>query len=104
MKRNSEELTDEIIRRALLLDSRDSKRKNRISTALFYAACLAFVVGLSVSVPLIIPDEALQEAASYQSATLFASGAVGGYVLVGVIAFIIGAAAMLFCVKKFGKQ
>ena len=104
MKRSSEEITDEVFRRAERLDKQDEKRKNRIYAALSFAACLAFMVGLSVSVPLFITDEALQSTAGYQTATIFASGAVGGYVLVGVMAFVFGAAAMLFCVKKFGKK
>ena len=104
MKRNSMEITDKILRRVELSDNLDTKRKNRIYSALAYTACLAFVVGLSLSVPLVIPDEAFQGAVGHQTATLFASGTVGGYVLVGVVAFIIGGAAMLFCVKKFGKR
>ena len=104
MKRNNVELTDEILRRALLLDSRDAKRKKRIYSALSIAACLAFVVGLSMSIPIFLSDEVLQAATVYQTATLFASGAVGGYVLVGVAAFIIGGAAMLLCINRFGKK
>ena len=104
MKRNSEEITNEILRRAELLDEQDAKRRNRICAALSFAACLAFMVGLSASVPLFISDEAFQGIAANQAATLFASGAVGGYVLVGVIAFMFGAAAMLLCVKKFGNK
>ena len=104
MKRNSREITDEILRRVESLDNRETKRKNRICSALSLAACLAFIVGLSLSVPLLISEETLQGTAGYQTATLFASGAVGGYVLVGVAAFIIGGAAMLFCMKRFGKN
>ena len=104
MKRNNKEITDEILRRAELLDNRDAKRRNRIHTALCFAACLAFVVGFSLYVPLFISDEALQENAGYQTATLFANGAVGGYVLVGVAAFIVGGAVILFCMKKFSKK
>jgi len=104
MKRNSKEITDEILRRALVLDRRNIKYKNRVCSALSLAACLVFVVGLSLSVPLLVSDETLQGMAEYQTATLFASGTVGGYVLVGVAAFIVGGAAMLFCVKKFGKK
>jgi len=104
MKRNNKEITAEILRRVEFLDSRDTNRKNRIRSALSYAACLAFVVGFSLSVPLVIPDDVIQVAAGYQTATLFASGEAGGYVLVGVAAFIIGGAAMLFCVNKFGKK
>ena len=104
MIRNNEEITDEILRRTLLLDSRDAKRKSRICFALTLAACLAFIIGLSLSVPLLSSNETLQGTAGYQTATLFASGAVGGYVLVGVAAFIIGGAAMLFCMKRFEKK
>ena len=104
MKRTSEEITDEILHRAQLLDMQDTKRKNRIYSALSLAACLVFVVGLSLSVPLLISDEALQGAESYQTATLYASGAVGEYVLVAVLAFTAGGAVMLFCTKRFGKK
>ena len=104
MNRNNYEITDEILRRVEVLDRRDMKNKNRVCSALSLAACLVFVVGLSLSVPLFISDEMLQGTAGYQTAALFASGTVGGYVLVGVAAFIIGGAAMLFCMKKFGKR
>ena len=104
MKRSSIDIADEVFRRVELLDKQDEKRKNRIYTALSFGICLAFMIGLSMSVPLLISDETLQLTAGYQTATLFASGAVGGYVLVGVMAFVFGAAAMLFCVKKFGKK
>ena len=104
MKRNNDEITDEILRRALLLDKRDAKRKNRVFSALACAVCLVFVVGLSISIPLVVPDEVLQGTTGYHTATLFASGSVGGYVLVGIAAFILGGASMLFCMKKFGKK
>ena len=104
MKRSSIDITDEVYRRVEILDKQEKKRKNLIHVALSFFVCFAFVIGLSVSVPLFISDEVLQPTVGYQTATLFASGAVGGYVLVGVIAFVIGAAAMLFCVQKFGKK
>ena len=104
MNRSSKEITDEILHRALLLDNREAKRKNHVYSALSLVACIAFVVGLSVCVPLLVSDEVLQVAAGYQTATLFASGAVGGYVLVGVSAFVLGGAAMLFCIKRFGSD
>ena len=104
MKRNSNDLTDEILRRVEILDKRDAKRKNQIYAVLSFAICLFFVVGLSISVPLLVSEEVLQVAAGYQTATLFASGAVGGYVMVGVAAFALGGAVMYFCIKRFGKD
>ena len=101
MKRSSVDITDEVIRRAELLDKQDEKRKKKLYAALSFAACLAFVAGLSVCVPILISDEVLQMPEGHQTAALFASGAIGGYALVGVAAFVAGGAAMLFCMKRF---
>jgi len=104
MKRSNEEITQEILRRTEQLDVRDAKRKRRVYTTLSVATCLALVIGLAAAVPLFIPDELLRETAENQTATIFASGEVGGYILVGVAAFAVSAALTLFCIKKFGKK
>jgi len=104
MKRSNEEITQEILRRTEQLDVRDAKRKRRVYAALSAAACLAVVVGFAAAVPLLISDGLLRETAENQTATIFASGEIGGYILVAVAAFAAGAAVTLFCAKKFGTK
>ena len=104
MKRGNEEITREILRRAARLDKRDAQRKRRVYAALSAAACLAVVVGFAAAVPLLISEGILRGTADNQTATMFASGEVGGYVLVGAVAFAAGAAVTLFCAKKFGTK
>ncbi|MCL2105529.1 MAG: hypothetical protein FWH26_00430 [Oscillospiraceae bacterium] len=104
MKRSNEEITREILRRTGQLDVRDAQRKRRVYATLSAAAALVLVIGFAAAVPLLIPDGLWRETAENQTATMFASGEIGGYILVAVTAFAAGAAITLFCVKKLGKK
>jgi len=104
MRRSSQEIADEILRRAEMLDKRDARRKRRIYTALSVAACLAVVVGLSFLIPSVVTDTVPIDEGALYSAAMFAGGAMGGYVLIGVIGLLLGAAVMFFYMRKSGKD
>ena len=104
MKQSTEEITREILQRAEQLDVSDAQRKNRLYTLLSVVASLLFIIGFAIIIPLFVSNELLLETAQHQTATIFASSQIGGYVLVGVIAFAVGAAVTLFCVKRFGRK
>ena len=96
--RTSKEMADEVWRRVDAAERSDAVKRSRIYSILAVAACLAVVVALSIAVPS-FPAEETAAVNTSGTATLFSGGAVGGYVLVGVIAFMLGAFAAILCMK-----
>ena len=96
--RTSEEMADEVWRRVDAVERYGQVKKSKIYSIAIMAACLAVVIGLSIAVPS-VPAEDTAAMEMGGAATLFSGGAAGGYVLTGVIAFMLGVFAALFCVK-----
>ena len=96
--RTSKEMADEAWRRIDAAERSNEVKRSRIYSILAVAVCLAVVITLSIAVPS-FPVEETAAMNNSDTATLFSGGAVGGYVLVGVIAFMLGVFAALFCVK-----
>ena len=96
--RTSKEMADEVWRRIDAAERSEAAKKSRIYSILAVAACLAVVIGLSIAMPS-FPAEETAVVGTPNTATLFSGGAVGGNVLVGVIAFMLGAFAAIFCMK-----
>lgn len=92
---DSKEIAKRALQRAEVIKRERAARKRRIMAIASAAACLVLIVGLSVLIPAALPDSAIPETPGATSATLLADGAVGGYVLIGVIGFVLGAAVVL---------
>lgn len=94
MRRSNYEIAGEILHRATMLDQRDAKGKKLAYMALAASACLLLVVGLSFIMPSVLREPASPDAVWLYSATLLGDGSVGGYVLMGVLGFALGAVVM----------
>ena len=101
--RTSREMADEVWRRVDAAERIERAKKSKIYCVAIVAACFAVAIGLSVVVPSIPANDAAT-LESTAAATLFSGGAAGGYVLTGVVAFMLGAFAALFCVKMRNRK
>ncbi|MDL2238296.1 DUF4179 domain-containing protein [Christensenellaceae bacterium OttesenSCG-928-K19] len=96
--RTNKEITKEVQRRIAELREQKTKRKGRIYAAVSVAACIVLVVGLAVALPNIVPDTSPESLDMY-NATLLAGSGAGGYVLIGVIGFVLGVVVTLLFSK-----
>ena len=91
----SEERAKEVLRR---MERIRQKRRAAGYAALSAAGGFALIVGLSFAVQNIAPAE--YDLSGQTGATLLAGGGLGGYVLIGVISFVIGIAVATVYLKK----
>jgi len=96
MARTREEITAEILRRIQQADKRGRQKRQRLKTA---ALCFAFaaVAAVLTFVPWRM-DMELAPVATARAGLLYSG--IGGYVLIGVVCFAAGAAAMLIGLRK----
>ncbi len=99
MPMDEQALVREVLYRAAALRAVREKRATRILAMLSGAACLVFVVALSLLLSHASPAEQTSLAAPY-NAGLSSDAAWGGYALIGVVAFALGVVFTLFCVKR----
>ena len=96
---DSREIAERALRRAKIIKKERASGKRKIYAIAAVAACLALVVGLSFAIPTLIMDTVDYGEMVAHGAMLFGEAAIGGYVLIGIIGFALGAAVTLFCVK-----
>jgi len=100
--RSNKEIAAEALRRAAENRRLNGEKKQRVYILSSIAACLAVIIGLSFCLPSVAG--VVSETPSAASATLLAGAGTGGYVLMGIIGFALGAAVTLFCVKTRKKD
>lgn len=101
--RTSKEMAGEVWRRVEIAERGEDAKRRKMLSITAAAACLAVVIGLSFAMPY-FPAGGTAAGTGRYSATLFAQGTAGGYVLVGVLAFMLGAGTALLCVKLWRKK
>jgi type II secretory pathway component PulF len=101
--RGNKEIADEALRRAALTRKEKSLKKQKLYAVLSVAACIAVIVGLSYSLPS-FQDSFVSETPNAASAAMLAGAGVGGYVLIGIVGFILGAVITLFYIKRSKKD
>lgn len=90
--RNSQEITDEILRRAEILERRDAAIKRKIySVAAAVVGGLALTVGLWFAICAVVSDSLAADMAGGRMRRMFDSVRLGYYVLISVIGFSLGA-------------
>jgi len=101
--RSNKEIAAEALRRAAVIRERKKRKRDRLITAALLTAGLALTMALSVFIWAIVPDfPAAETPGIYRS--IFDSAVVGGYVLVGVIEFSLGALVMYFCLRRLKRE
>ena len=86
--RSSDEQFQEILKRADYLRDRHAERKAVMLWALSVAACVAFLVAAACFLP-VFPAEN-QAAATTQYGSLLLGAPYTGYVVIGILAFLLG--------------
>jgi hypothetical protein len=100
--KSDKEIAREALKRAAVIREARARKKRRVYAVCCTAACLAVIVGLSFALPMINTDAAIPD--GIYSATLFAGSAAGGFVIIGIIGFVLGVAVTLFFVRKQKKD
>jgi len=86
MRRNSQEITDEVLHRVRLLEKVDAIRaagnKKRLYSVIAVVVCFVLIVGLYFAIPTIVTDSSAVEAQDMHSAAILADAAANGYILI----------------------
>jgi hypothetical protein len=95
--RSDKEIAREALRRGKLIAQKKAERKRRIYGLCSVAACLAVVIVLAFALPNVDGGAGIE---GLYAASVFAGGSVGGYALIGVIGFVLGAVVVIFYKKN----
>lgn len=97
--RNTDERLSAVLRRADELDRWDHRRGSRIAIA-SAAACLALIAGLALAMPGWSARMAAgPESGASMTASLFSGGGALGYLVIGILAFLLGASVTVLCFR-----
>ncbi len=104
--RTTEERLSAMHERAEQLEYKKNVRKTWAVTAGAIAASFAIIVSVAFAIPSVIdraqgftPDESM-------SASVFASGSMLGFVVIGILAFVLGISVTILCyrIKRYKKH
>ena len=98
--RSHEERVAETKRRIAKIERAKRRRRNTITISSSVAACLALIVGVSF----IMPDIAVKiQTGGYAgfetAASIFHGGAALGYIVIGLLAFLLGVCMTVLCFR-----
>ena len=98
--RSHEERVAETKRRIAKMEREKRLRRNTITAASAVAACLALIVGVSF----VLPDIAVKiQTGGYAgfetAASIFHGGAALGYIVIGLLAFLLGVCVTVLCFR-----
>ena len=104
--RTNEERIAALHRRAAELEKEERSRLVRWITAAAAVVCLGVVVLLAVLLPGLSGRIAAGELQGSMNASMFADAAVIGYLVIGIVAFLLGVAVTIFCfrLKKWQEE
>ena len=106
--RTNEERIERLHARVEELNQQKRTRHVRVLQSVCAAACFAAVILLAVCMPQIAPAQVDPAAGSPgdMHASMFAAGGALGYVMIAVVAFLLGIAVTVFCfrLKRWQKE
>ena len=98
--RSHEERVAETKRRIAQIEREKRRRRNTISMASAVAACLALLVGASLAMPGIAANIQTGDYSSFETAaSIFHGGAALGYIVIGLLAFLLGVCVTVLCFR-----
>ena len=98
--RSHEERVAEVKRRIVAREREKRLRRNRIAMASAAAACLALIVGASVIMPGIAAKIQTGSYSGFETAaSIFQSSAALGYIVIGLLAFLLGVCLTVLCFR-----
>ena len=95
--RSDKEIAQEALLRADNIRKQKIIRKHRIYGLCTVVACLVIILSLSFALPVV---EGSKGTAGMYYATVFTGGTAGGYLLIGIIGFILGAVSVILNKKN----
>lgn len=105
--RSNEERVAAVNKRVAQIRRQKRQRRNRIAALSSMAACLAVIVGMSFAMPGISEKLIALDYAGYETAaSIFSGSAAAGYIIIGLLAFVLGVCvtALCFKLKAFRKE
>ena len=97
--RTNEERIAAMHRRAAELEREERRKKAIILETISIAACLALVVTLSFLMPGYVVEMTHPGMNSGMYASIFSNNSMLSYLVVGIVAFLLGSAVTLFCFR-----
>ena len=98
--RSHEERVVETKRRIAKIERAKRLRRNTITMASAVAACLALIIGASLAMPGIAARIQINDYAGFEtSASMYGGGAALGYIVIGLLAFLLGVCVTVLCFR-----
>ena len=98
--RSHEERVAEAKRRIAKIERAKRRRRNTITIASSVAACLALLVGASLAMPGIAAKIQTGDYSGFETAaSIFHGGAALGYIVIGLLAFLLGVCVTVLCFR-----
>ena len=98
--RSHEERVAETKRRIAKMEREKRRRRNTVTMASAVAACLALLIGASLAMPGIAANIQTGDYAGFETAaSIFHGGAALGYIVIGLLAFLLGVCVTVLCFR-----
>ena len=98
--RSHEERVTETKRRIAKIEQEKRLRRNTITMASAVAACLVLLIGASLAMPGIAAKIQTGDYASFETAaSMYGGGAALGYIIIGLLAFLLGVCVTVLCFR-----
>ena len=98
--RCNEECVAETKRRIAQIEREKRLRRNTITMASAVAACLVLFIGASLAMPGIAASIQTGDYSGFETAaSIFHSGAALGYIVIGLLAFLLGVCVTVLCFR-----
>ena len=98
--RSHEERVAETKRRIAKIERAKRLRRNTITTASAVAACLVLLIGASLAMPGIAAKIQAGDYSGFEtSASMYGGGAALGYIIIGLLAFLLGVCVTVLCFR-----
>ena len=98
--RSHEERVAETKRRIAKIEREKQRRRNTITMASAVAACLILLIGASLAMPGIAARIQTGDYSGFETAaSIFHGGAALGYIVIGLLAFLLGVCVTVLCFR-----
>ena len=98
--RSHEERVVETKRRIAAMERKKRLRRNTVTMASAVAACLALLVGVCLAMPGIAASIQTGNYSGFETAaSIFHGGAALGYIVIGLLAFLLGVCVTVLCFR-----
>ena len=98
--RSHEERVAETKRRIAKMEREKRRRRNTVTMVSAVAACLALLIGASLAMPGIAASIQTGDYSGFETAaSIFHGGAALGYIVIGLLAFLLGVCVTVLCFR-----